>query len=58
MDENNSRLAWRTAYFQRVPHKHFPKTEEAIFRRAAPVRKRQTIDEQYKMMRLISKVMR
>jgi hypothetical protein len=54
--EDSYRLAWRTAYFSRVGHRHFPKTEEAIFRRR-PVSKRQTLDQQYRMAQLISKVM-
>jgi hypothetical protein len=53
--ENLFRLAWRTAYYHRVQHKHFPKTEDAIFAAAKP--KRQTLAQQYAMARLITKVM-
>jgi hypothetical protein len=51
-EENMSRLAYRTAIYQRIGHKHFPKTEDAIF--AKP---RQTLAQQYAMARLITKVM-
>jgi len=54
--ENLYRLAWRTAYYHRVQHKHFPRSEDAIFGRAAAVR-RQNLNEQYAMARLITKVL-
>lgn len=50
------RLAWRTAYFQRVQAKHFPKSETALLHKTKPVR-RQTIEEQYRMARKITEVM-
>lgn len=53
--ENLSRLAYRTAYFHRVQHKHFPKNEDAIFRKAKP--QRQTIKEQFVMAKFMTKVM-
>jgi hypothetical protein len=54
-DENMSRLAWRTAVYQRMDHKKFPRTESAIFATAKP--DRQSLQEQYRMARLITKVM-
>lgn len=32
--ETMSRLAYRTAVYQRMSHKHLPKTEDAIFAKA------------------------
>jgi hypothetical protein len=49
-EENMSRLAYRTAIYQRIGHKHFPKTEDAIF--AKP---RQTLAQQYAIARAITK---
>jgi hypothetical protein len=34
--ENMSRLAYRTAIYQRMAHKHLPKNEDAIFAKAKP----------------------
>lgn len=53
--ENMSRLAYRTAIYQRMHHKHLPKTEEAIFAKAKP--KRQTIQQQLVMAKFMTKVM-
>ena len=53
-DENLTRLAWRTALYGRVAHKHFPKSEAALFK-VKP--KRQSLDDQYRMAKLITKVM-
>jgi len=55
--ENLYRLAWRTAYYHRVQHKHFPRSEDAIFGKAAPAVRRQSLNQQYAMARLITKVM-
>jgi len=56
-DEDLSRLAWRTAYYHRVQLTQFPKSEDAIFRKATSVAKRQDLNEQYAMAKLITKVM-
>ena len=48
--ENMSRLAYRTAIYQRMDHKQLPKTEDAIF--AKP---RQTLAQQYAIARAITK---
>jgi hypothetical protein len=48
-EENMSRLAYRTAIYQRIDHKKFPRTEDAIF--AEP---RQTLAQQYAIARQIS----
>jgi hypothetical protein len=50
-EENMSRLAWRTAVYQRIDHKHFPRTEDALFAKAKP----QTLAQQYAIARAISK---
>jgi hypothetical protein len=55
-EENLTRLAWRTALYGRVSHKHFPKTEAALFK-VKPKPKRQSLDDQYRMAKLITKVM-
>jgi pyruvate kinase len=54
-EQNMSRLAYRTAIYQRIDHKKFPKTEDAMFAKAKP--QRQTLAQQYAMARLITKVM-
>jgi hypothetical protein len=54
-EENMSRLAYRTAIYQRIDHKHLPKTEDAMFAKAKP--QRQTLAQQYAMARLITRVM-
>jgi hypothetical protein len=53
--ENMSRLAYRTAVYQRMNHKHLPKTEEAIFAKAKP--KRQSLKDQLAMAKFMTKVM-
>jgi hypothetical protein len=55
--EDMSRLAWRTAYFHRVSHKHFPKNEEEIFRRPGAAKQRQTLGQQLAMAKLITRAM-
>lgn len=55
--ENLSRLAYRTAYYHRVQHKHFPRSEDAIFGKTAPAARQQSINQQYQMARLITKAM-
>jgi hypothetical protein len=54
-EQNMSRLAYRTAVYQRGDPKKLPRTEDAIFASAKP--KRQTLAQQYAMARLITKVM-
>lgn len=53
--QNLSRLAYRTAIFQRMQHKHFPKNEDALFASAKPAR--QSIKEQLAMARTITRIM-
>lgn len=53
--ENLTRLAYRTARLTRVSHKHFPKTEAALFQDSKP--KRQSLADQFANARLISQVM-
>ena len=55
--ENISRLAYRTAVMTRMSHKHFPKTEDALFSKAMKPKPRQTVREQYLMARAITKVL-
>jgi hypothetical protein len=55
--ENLSRLAYRTAVYQRMNHKHLPKNEEAIFAKAkkktaAP--KPQNVRDQYAMFKFLT----
>ena len=54
--ENMSRLAYRTAIYQRISHKHMPKTEEAIFAEAKKA-ERQSITDQFAMAKLITQAM-
>ena len=56
-DENLTRLAWRTALYGRVAHKHFPKTEAALLNVKPKPKQRQSLDDQYRMAKLITKVM-
>lgn len=49
--ENLSRLAYRTAYYQRVQVKHFPKTEDSIFKMTKP---KQSLREQFAMAKLVT----
>ena len=51
--ENLSRLAYRTAVYQRMNHKHLPKNEEAIFAKARKP-KRQSIKDQFAMAKLMT----
>jgi len=55
--ENISRLAYRTAVMTRMSHKHFPKTEDAMFTRATKPKPRQTVREQYLMAKTITRMM-
>ena len=54
--ENLTRLAYRTARLSRVSHKHFPRTEAALFKNSAKP-KRQSLADQYASARLITQVM-
>lgn len=59
-EENMWRMAWRTALYQRIDHKRFPGTEDAIFAKppsASPGLPRQSLQEQYRMARKITEVM-
>jgi len=53
-DENLSRTAFRTAYYNRVQPKHLPKSENAIFKKDKP---RQSLKDQHLMMRIITGAM-
>ena len=53
--ENMSRLAYRTAIYQRMSHKHLPKNEAAIFAKAKP--KRQSVQDQFAMAKFMTAVM-
>lgn len=53
--ENMSRLAYRTAIYQRMKPNHLPKTEEAIFAKAKP--KRQSLKDQLAMAKFMTTVM-
>lgn len=52
--QNLSRLAYRTAIYQRMAHKHLPKNEEAIF---AAKPKRQSMQDQLAMAKFVTAVM-
>jgi hypothetical protein len=54
--ENITRLAYRVARLSRVAHKHFPKSEAALFQSGKP-KKRQSLADQYANAKLITQVM-
>lgn len=54
-EENMTRLAYRTAIYQRLKPKNLPKSENEIFQKAKP--KRQSIRDQYAMAKLVTQVM-
>ena len=56
-DENLTRLAWRVAAFGRFSHRHFPQTESAALGVKPKPKRQQSLADQYRMAKLITKVM-
>lgn len=54
-EENTSRLAYRTAMYQRMKHQYLPKSERELFGKAKP--KKQSLKDQYAMAKLVTQVM-
>lgn len=55
--QNLSRLAYRTAIFTRMSHKHLPKNEDAIFVQKAKPKAVQSLEQQLRMARAITEAM-
>lgn len=55
--QNLTRLAYRTALFQRMQVKHLPKNEDALFVQKAKPKPVQSLQEQWRMARVITQVM-